>query len=91
MAPALLADRLPGCSGTRNLSDNLSDLRAQVAANTRGIALVRALIAEHSLPVVHAYMRHIQANAEAAVREMLREFSLAQVCGVWCLFCGSCV
>jgi 5-oxoprolinase (ATP-hydrolysing) len=80
MAPARLADRLPGCSGTRNLSDNLSDLRAQVAANTRGIALVRGLIAEHGLRVVHAYMRHIQANAEAAVREMLREFSLAQVC-----------
>jgi hypothetical protein len=31
MAPGQLCDRLPGCSGTRNLSDNLSDLKAQVS------------------------------------------------------------
>ena len=79
MAPAKLADRLPGCSGTRNLSDNLSDLRAQVAANTKGIGLVGELIREHGLRVVVAYMRFIQAAAEAAVREMLREFSERQV------------
>eukprot|EP00882_Tetradesmus_deserticola_P021258 GHRQ01023013.1.p1 GENE.GHRQ01023013.1~~GHRQ01023013.1.p1 ORF type:complete len:429 (+),score=220.13 GHRQ01023013.1:665-1951(+) len=78
MAPGQLADQLPGCSGTRNLSDNLSDLKAQVAANTKGIQLVQELIAEHSLQVVQAYMRFIQANAEDAVREMLRDFSLAQ-------------
>jgi 5-oxoprolinase (ATP-hydrolysing) len=33
MAPGKLADQLPGCSGTRNLSDNLSDLKAQVGAS----------------------------------------------------------
>ena len=27
--------KYPGCSGTRNLHDNLSDLRAQVAANQK--------------------------------------------------------
>eukprot|EP00878_Enallax_costatus_P007255 GHUV01007601.1.p1 GENE.GHUV01007601.1~~GHUV01007601.1.p1 ORF type:complete len:447 (+),score=116.96 GHUV01007601.1:60-1343(+) len=75
MAPGRLADQLPGCSGTRNLSDNLSDLKAQVAANTKGIQLVQELIAEHSLEVVQAYMKYIQANAEDAVREMLRDFS----------------
>lgn len=32
MAPGRLAGELPGCSGTRNLSDNLSDLKAQVRA-----------------------------------------------------------
>jgi 5-oxoprolinase (ATP-hydrolysing) len=68
---------VPGAVGTRCLADNLSDLRAQVAANARGIALVTELIAEHSLPVVRAYMGHIQAAAEAAVREMLVAFSLA--------------
>lgn len=31
MAPGQLATAIPGCSGTRNLSDNLSDLRAQVS------------------------------------------------------------
>jgi 5-oxoprolinase (ATP-hydrolysing) len=50
-----------------------------VAANQRGIQLVGDLISEHSLPKVVAYMRHIQANAEGAVRDMLREFSIAQV------------
>jgi len=73
-APGELAD----CPGTRCLSDNLSDLRAQVAANERGITLVRELIAEHSLPVVQAYMGHIQLAAERAVRSMLADFSRAR-------------
>ena len=75
-APA--SSSVPGCCGTRNLSDNLSDLRAQVAANQRGIALVRELIAEHSLRTVQAYMTHIRRAAEQAVRAMLVRFSLAQ-------------
>jgi 5-oxoprolinase (ATP-hydrolysing) len=60
-------------AGSRNLSDCLSDLRAQVAANTRGIALVRELITETigGLTTVHAYMRFIQKAAEEAVRNML--------------------
>ncbi len=50
-----------------------------MAANTKGIQLVSDLIREYSLPVVQAYMGYIQDNAEMAVREMLREFSLSQV------------
>ncbi len=46
-----------------------------MAANTRGISLVQGLIGEYSLAVVQAYMKHIQANAEHAVREMLVAFS----------------
>lgn len=65
----------PGCSGTRNLADNLSDLKAQVAANQRGIQLVGELINEYGLDVVQAYMTHIQANAELAVRDMLKEIA----------------
>ena len=63
----------PGSSGTRNLRDNLSDLKAQVAANKKGIDLITELIDEYSLLVVQAYMNHIQTNAELAVRDMLRE------------------
>lgn len=74
----LLCHPEQGGIGTRNLSDNISDLRAQVAANTRGIALVGELIKEYSLPVVQAYMKYIQSNAENAVREMLIAFSLEQ-------------
>lgn len=56
MAPG----RVAGCSGTRNLQDNLSDLRAQVAANQKGIQLVAELIGLYGLGVVQAYMGHIQ-------------------------------
>ncbi|CAK4080949.1 unnamed protein product [Aphanomyces euteiches] len=64
--------------GTRNLRDNLSDLKAQVAANQRGVLLMHDLIAEYSLKIVTAYMYFIQESAEKAVRNMLHEFSLAQ-------------
>ncbi|CAK0741638.1 hypothetical protein CVIRNUC_001340 [Coccomyxa viridis] len=77
-APGKLKDRIQGMSGTRNLSDNLSDLKAQVAANNKGIGLVQDLIEEYGLPTVQAYMHHIQANAEDAVRQMLTEFSERQ-------------
>lgn len=62
----------PGCSGTRLLQDNLSDLKAQIAANHKGIQLVNELIDQYGLDVVQAYMGHIQANAEVAVRDMLK-------------------
>ncbi|XP_034950692.1 5-oxoprolinase [Chelonus insularis] len=63
--------KIPGSSGTRNLADNLSDLKAQIAANHKGTQLVNELIDIYSLDVVQAYMAHIQQNAELAVREML--------------------
>ncbi|XP_076766282.1 5-oxoprolinase isoform X2 [Xylocopa sonorina] len=68
MAPG----KIPGSSGTRNLSDNLSDLRAQIAANHKGSLLVNELIDIYGLDVVQAYMGHIQHNAEVAVRDMLK-------------------
>ncbi|XP_043474758.1 5-oxoprolinase [Leptopilina heterotoma] len=68
MAPG----KIPGSSGTRNLSDNLSDLKAQIAANQKGSHLVIELIDIYGLEVVQAYMGHIQHNAEVAVREMLK-------------------
>jgi 5-oxoprolinase (ATP-hydrolysing) len=67
--------KLPGNFGTRNLRDNLSDLRAQVAANNSGIRLLQDLVHEHSLYVVESYMKFIQANAEHTVRLMLKEFA----------------
>ncbi|EDQ91076.1 uncharacterized protein MONBRDRAFT_15677 [Monosiga brevicollis MX1] len=64
--------KYPNSSGTRNLSDNLSDLKAQVAANQRGIELLNHLMDEMGEDVVIAYMKHIQENAEVAVRDMLK-------------------
>lgn len=74
----LLDDRGQPRIGTRNLRDNLSDLKAQVAANQRGVILMNELVAEYSLPIVTAYMTYIQQAAELAVRDMLHTFSLAQ-------------
>lgn len=59
-------------SGTRRIQDNLSDLRAQVAANQRGISLLQELIEQYGLETVQAYMNYVQMNAEEAVREMLK-------------------
>jgi len=59
-------------SGSRRIEDNLSDLRAQVAANQRGITLIKELINQYGLETVQAYMVHVQRNAEEAVREMLK-------------------
>jgi 5-oxoprolinase (ATP-hydrolysing) len=42
----------PGCSGTRKLDDNLNDLKAQIAANTKGATLVQALIKECGVKMV---------------------------------------
>jgi len=67
--------KIPGNTGTRNLRDNLSDLRAQVAANQSGIRLLHELVKEYGLRQVDAYMKFIQCNAEACVRAMLREFA----------------
>ncbi|OOF93899.1 hypothetical protein ASPCADRAFT_7390 [Aspergillus carbonarius ITEM 5010] len=68
----------PGCTGSRHVSDNISDLKAQVAANHKGTTLMQALIEEYTLPVVQLYMKAIQSNAEWAVREYLR-FVLTQM------------
>lgn len=67
--------RLPGNFGTRNLRDNLSDLRAQVAANNSGIRLLKELVEEFGLHHVQAYMGFIQKNAEYSVRKMLMDFA----------------
>lgn len=62
----------PGCSGARCISDNLSDLKAQIAANTRGISLIQGLFAEYGVDTVQKYMYAIQATAETAVRNLLK-------------------
>lgn len=53
----------PGCTGSRNLSDNVSDLKAQIAANKKGIDLISQLIDEYGLNVVLSYMKHIQVSS----------------------------
>jgi 5-oxoprolinase (ATP-hydrolysing) len=64
-----------GCSGTRCLADNISDLKAQVSSNMKGINLISALIEEYGESVVNFYMLNIQKNAELSVRNLLKEVS----------------
>ncbi|PRT55928.1 5-oxoprolinase [Wickerhamiella sorbophila] len=62
----------PGCSGSRSLSDSISDLKAQIAANHKGIQLLKLLCDEYSLKVVQLYMNGIQTNAEHSIRQLLK-------------------
>ncbi|MFI2764121.1 hydantoinase B/oxoprolinase family protein [Streptomyces echinatus] len=56
---------------SRNPKTNLADLRAQIAANRKGVDEVRRMIEEFGLDVVQAYMRHVQDNAEESVRRVI--------------------
>jgi len=55
----------------RNPSQNVADLRAQLAANARGIAEIARAVHRHGLTTVHAYMQHVQQNAAHCVRRAL--------------------
>ncbi|MFM1990941.1 MAG: hypothetical protein RJA99_3898 [Pseudomonadota bacterium] len=55
----------------RRPDQNVSDLRAQVAANRKGVAALEALCEAWGTDVVLAYMRHVQDNAERAVRRLV--------------------
>jgi 5-oxoprolinase (ATP-hydrolysing) len=56
---------------SRNVEQNLADLRAQVAACAKGADELRRMVDHFGLPVVRAYMQHVQDNAEEAVRRVL--------------------
>jgi 5-oxoprolinase (ATP-hydrolysing) len=55
----------------RNPDQNIADLRAQVAANEKGVQELRRMVAHFGLEVVRAYMGHVQDNAEACVRRVI--------------------
>lgn len=55
----------------RDIETNLADLAAQVAANESGAREVRKMVSQFGLDVVQAYMRHVQDNAEASVRNVI--------------------
>ncbi|WP_036166884.1 hydantoinase B/oxoprolinase family protein [Massilia sp. 9096] len=56
----------------RNPDQNMADLRAQVAANQKGVDELRKMVAYYGLPTVRAYMGHVQDNAEEAVRRVVK-------------------
>ncbi|TMH25524.1 MAG: 5-oxoprolinase [Betaproteobacteria bacterium] len=55
----------------RNVQQNMADLRAMIAANEKGSQELRRMVAHFGLDVVYAYMRHVQDNAEEAVRRVI--------------------
>jgi len=63
----------PGSSGCRNFRDVESDLKAQIAANHKGIQLIHAIVEDYGLETVQEYMYHIRRNAEKSVRNLLRD------------------
>jgi len=55
----------------RNPHQNIADLKAQIAANEKGAAELKKMVANFGLDVVEAYMGHVQDNAAEAVRRVL--------------------
>ena len=56
---------------SRNPRQNLADLKAQIAANEKGVQELRRMASQFGLDVVQAYMRHVQDNAEESVRRVI--------------------
>ncbi len=55
----------------RNPEQNIADLKAQVAANERGVRELLKMVDHFGLDVVQAYMQHVQDNAEESVRRVI--------------------
>jgi 5-oxoprolinase (ATP-hydrolysing) len=67
-----LRDRLRGgAHPSRNPDQNVADLRAQIAANEKGVQELRAMVAQFGRETVAAYMKHVQDNAEESVRRVI--------------------
>ena len=59
----------------RNPEQNMADMRAQIAANEKGVLELRKMVSHFGLDVVHAYMGHVQDNAEESVRRFIDALS----------------
>ncbi|MBT9441621.1 MAG: hydantoinase B/oxoprolinase family protein, partial [Acidovorax sp.] len=63
---------------SRNPQQNLADLRAQIAANEKGVQELSKMVGQFGLDVVQAYMRHVQDNAEESVRRVITQLKDGQ-------------
>jgi 5-oxoprolinase (ATP-hydrolysing) len=63
---------------SRNPQLNIADLRAQIAANEKGVQELKKMVNDFGLDVVHAYMNHVQDNAEEAVRRVITQLKDGQ-------------
>ena len=62
----------------RNPVQNINDIKAQVAANEKGVAELRRMVQHFTLPVVKAYMQHVQDNAAESVRRVIDQLHDAE-------------
>ena len=60
-----------GAHPSRNPAQNIADLKAQIAANEKGVQELRRMVEQFGLDVVNAYMQHVQNNAEESVRRAI--------------------
>jgi 5-oxoprolinase (ATP-hydrolysing) len=63
---------------SRNPEQNMGDLKAQIAANEKGVQELRKMVDQFGLDVVQAYMRHVQDNAEESVRRVITKLKDGQ-------------
>jgi 5-oxoprolinase (ATP-hydrolysing) len=71
MTALLASGRYP----SRNPAQNIADLKAQIAACEKGVQELHRMVRHFGLAAVEAYMRHVQDNAEEAVRRVLGALS----------------
>ena len=60
---------------SRNPQQNMADLKAQIAANEKGVQELRRMVDQFGLDVVQAYMGHVQDNAEESVRRAITQLA----------------
>ncbi len=60
----------------RNPEQTIADLRAQIAANEKGVQELQAMVAQFGRETVAAYMQHVQDNAEESVRRVITALNL---------------
>ena len=63
---------------SRNPAQNMADLKAQIAANEKGVQELRKMVVTYGLAVVQAYMTHVQDNAEESVRRVITRLKNGQ-------------
>ncbi|MEY2621579.1 MAG: hypothetical protein RIT26_1399 [Pseudomonadota bacterium] len=72
----MLALLSSGPHPSRNPAQNMADLRAQIAANEKGVQELRRMVDQFGLDVVRAYMGHVQDNAEESVRRAIAKLAV---------------
>ena len=74
---AVLALLTQGPYPARDPAQNIADLKAQAAANAKGVEELGKMVAQYGLGVVQAYMGHVQDNAAASVARVIEQLEPA--------------